>query len=160
MNEVFFQDRDAMTRHLETHHRVTPATLKYECSLCLEQIHGGRDLISLHFARHMEEIALKVLPTGISSDDEGEDSDDSEQSNTHVDLTNRTDTAFENDRQEHDLIIPLDNAEPHGCSHTATDGRSTTAVLLSGSSHGTFHCSQCGEVSKCYSDHEYVFYPA
>src|SRR5205823_3337013 len=64
----FFQDREAMTIHLGAHHLLAPEWNSHECPLCLERTGDGRITISLHYARHMEEIALGALPRSAESD--------------------------------------------------------------------------------------------
>lgn len=76
--KVLFRDRKAMTHHLAWHHGISDTPRAHSCPLCLEEIIGDRDIISLHFARHMEEIALGILPQGTDSDDDSEESDDDE----------------------------------------------------------------------------------
>ena len=36
----------------------------------MEFTSGDRDVLALHIARHMEEIALAILPSGVESDEE------------------------------------------------------------------------------------------
>ncbi|OAG06641.1 uncharacterized protein CC84DRAFT_1257937 [Paraphaeosphaeria sporulosa] len=66
---TLFKNRETMTQHLESHHSITSASVPLTCPLCLENVPGGSDLVSLHFSRHMEEIALSVLPHGAESED-------------------------------------------------------------------------------------------
>lgn len=75
---VLFRDRKAMTHHLASHHNIPDTPRAHSCPLCLEEIVGDRDIISLHFARHMEEIALGILPQSTDSNDDSEQSDDDE----------------------------------------------------------------------------------
>ncbi|KAH8719537.1 hypothetical protein GQ44DRAFT_775237 [Phaeosphaeriaceae sp. PMI808] len=68
--DVFFEDRYAMMSHLEQCHDLDVSVSKVTCPLCFEYTSEDRDALSLHFARHMEETALAVLPSGVDSDDE------------------------------------------------------------------------------------------
>ena len=65
-----------MTSHLVSHHDIPDAPKSHSCPLCLEEIIGDREVISLHFARHMEEIALGILPQSYESDTNSEESGD------------------------------------------------------------------------------------
>lgn len=65
-----------MISHLESQHDINQASTSQICPLCVEQIAGGSDIISLHFARHMEEIALAVLPHSAESEASSEGSED------------------------------------------------------------------------------------
>ncbi|KAF2136283.1 uncharacterized protein K452DRAFT_280213, partial [Aplosporella prunicola CBS 121167] len=68
----FFEDIEAMTAHLGYNHSLSPDWGSLKCPLCFEETESGRTKISLHFARHMEEISLGVLPHIEDSDDESE----------------------------------------------------------------------------------------
>lgn len=72
---VLFEDLEAMTSHLESHHNIKEEPSEFECPLCFEHIMCGRDRVSLHLARHMEEIALVVLPRIESNEDDSDSSD-------------------------------------------------------------------------------------
>jgi len=69
---VMFPDCDALTDHMKAHHGFAQNSSQV-CPLCQDQLVGGRDGFSLHLSRHMEEIALAVLPHGADSDDEASD---------------------------------------------------------------------------------------
>ncbi|KAF2649714.1 hypothetical protein K491DRAFT_172300 [Lophiostoma macrostomum CBS 122681] len=76
---VMFQDRHAMAAHLKTSHGITEASTPRSCPLCLEMNPGDHDIMCLHFARHMEEISLGVLPQATESEDGSEESDEESQ---------------------------------------------------------------------------------
>jgi hypothetical protein len=59
---------------LEHCHGLDVSVSEVTCHLCLEYVTSSRDALSLHFARHMEETALAILPSGVDSD-EGSGSD-------------------------------------------------------------------------------------
>jgi hypothetical protein len=59
-----------MMSHLEQHHGLDVSISTVTCPLCLDYTSDDRDTLSLHFARHMEEIALAIIPSGVDSDDE------------------------------------------------------------------------------------------
>ncbi|KAF2831819.1 hypothetical protein CC86DRAFT_143902 [Ophiobolus disseminans] len=66
---AFFQDRDAMMDHLEQNHDLDVTVHRVTCPLCAEHSSDDRDALALHFSRHMEEIALAILPSGVDADD-------------------------------------------------------------------------------------------
>ena len=74
---VFFEDREAMTKHLAEKHALDTNAHDQLCPLCEEDISGTLDTISFHCSRHMEEIALGILPTRADSENSsgGSDSD-------------------------------------------------------------------------------------
>ncbi|CAI6342535.1 unnamed protein product [Periconia digitata] len=76
---ISLTDREALKNHLTSHHSITEDSGPQDCPLCLDEINGGRDIISLHFARHMEEIALSVLPQSAESEDGSEASEESDE---------------------------------------------------------------------------------
>lgn len=57
-----------MTAHIGLKHGFAPEWLSKECPLCLLQTGAGRATISLHFSRHLEEIALVAVPRTVDSD--------------------------------------------------------------------------------------------
>ena len=64
--------------HLQDHHGMDVRVSDMTCPLCVEFISGDRGDLSLHIARHMEEVALAVLPSGVESDEESVDESTSE----------------------------------------------------------------------------------
>ncbi|KAI1666566.1 hypothetical protein L13192_08810 [Pyrenophora tritici-repentis] len=67
-----FVDRQLWSRHLELDHELGPAWNTFECPLCLEMTEPGKSAILIHFARHMEDIALAALPRDVESDAESD----------------------------------------------------------------------------------------
>lgn len=67
-----FAGRQLWSNHLELDHEFGPAWTKVECPLCLEFTESGKSAILIHFARHMEDIALASLPRDVDSDAESE----------------------------------------------------------------------------------------
>ncbi|KAF2865319.1 hypothetical protein BDV95DRAFT_507335 [Massariosphaeria phaeospora] len=63
-----FSDRQIWSNHLELDHYFGPEWQSRECALCLEPTGTGKSATLIHFARHMEEIALAALPRGIDSE--------------------------------------------------------------------------------------------
>jgi hypothetical protein len=70
---MFFENSEALMTHLQDHHGMDVRISDVTCPLCAEFTTGDRDILSLHIARHMEEIALAILPSGVDSDDESAD---------------------------------------------------------------------------------------
>ncbi|KAI4606938.1 hypothetical protein J4E83_009849 [Alternaria metachromatica] len=70
---VFFENGDGLMSHLQDQHGMDVRVSDVTCPLCVEFTSRDRDVLSLHIARHMEEIALAILPSGVDSDDESAD---------------------------------------------------------------------------------------
>ncbi|USP80973.1 ankyrin repeat domain-containing protein [Curvularia clavata] len=68
--QAFFENSEALMNHLQDHHGMDIRVSEVTCPLCVEFISGDRNDLSLHIARHMEEVALAVLPSGVESDEE------------------------------------------------------------------------------------------
>lgn len=75
---VFFENSEALMNHLQDHHGMDVRVSDVTCPLCVEFTCADRDALSLHIARHMEEVALAVLPSGVESDEESTDASVSE----------------------------------------------------------------------------------
>jgi len=54
--------------HLQDHHGMDIRVSNVTCPLCVGFTSADRDVLALHIARHMEEIALAILPSGVDSD--------------------------------------------------------------------------------------------
>jgi hypothetical protein len=63
-----FADRQLWSKHLELDHELGPSWDSIQCPLCLENTEPGKSAILIHFARHMEDIALAALPRDVESD--------------------------------------------------------------------------------------------
>jgi hypothetical protein len=53
---------------MELDHKLGPSWDSIQCPLCLESTESGKSAILIHFARHMEDIALAALPRDVESD--------------------------------------------------------------------------------------------
>lgn len=77
-----FATRQLWSDHLELDHRLGPVWDSIQCPLCLDTTESGKSAVLIHFARHMEDIALASLPRDVESDAECESdivsSDDSD----------------------------------------------------------------------------------
>ncbi|KAH6878489.1 hypothetical protein BKA58DRAFT_96699 [Alternaria rosae] len=67
---IFFENGEELMNHLEDHHGMDVRVSDIACPMCVEFTSRDRDILSLHIARHMEEIALAILPSGVDSDEE------------------------------------------------------------------------------------------
>jgi hypothetical protein len=67
--------------HLQDRHDMDVRVSEVTCPLCEEFTSGDYDVLSLHIARHMEEIALAILPSGVDPD-EGSADDSSNHSDS------------------------------------------------------------------------------
>lgn len=78
-----FATRQVWSDHLELDHRLGPFWDGIQCPLCLDTMESGKSAVLIHFARHMEDIALASLPRDVESDAECEsDGGSSADSNT------------------------------------------------------------------------------
>lgn len=71
-----FADRQLWSQHLELDHQLGPSWESVTCPLCLEATDAGKSKMLIHFARHMEDIALAALPREVESDNEAENETD------------------------------------------------------------------------------------
>ncbi|KAH7071121.1 hypothetical protein BKA63DRAFT_67376 [Paraphoma chrysanthemicola] len=71
---VLFDSQDAMSAHLNSQHKIGQKDSDHTCPLCLQEVDGNANQHLLHYLRHMEEVALGVLP---AFEDNEEDSDSS-----------------------------------------------------------------------------------
>jgi len=71
-NSLPFADRQLWSNHLELDHRFGPTWESITCPLCLEATEPGKSHTLIHFARHMEDIALAALPREVDSDAESD----------------------------------------------------------------------------------------
>jgi hypothetical protein len=78
-----FADRQLWSKHLELDHRLGPSWDSSQCPLCLKSTESGKSAILIHFARHMEDIALAALPRDVESDAESEASSERTASSTN-----------------------------------------------------------------------------
>ncbi len=78
-----FANRQLWSSHLELDHKFGPNWDAVECPLCFQSTESGKSSILIHFARHMEDIALAALPCEVESDAESEDEDEDDY-RTHV----------------------------------------------------------------------------
>jgi len=97
-NQGLFRDRKALTDHLASYHGIDENTVLQVCPLCLDGISGGLASISLHLARHMEEIALAILPQATDSDVESSSDDET---NTAVLSENERECSAKKQPEQH-----------------------------------------------------------
>lgn len=77
MGDVLFDDCETMTGHVKSQHCERQGILSTICPLCSESVEGPVEVAVIHLTRHMEDIALGILPRG---EDLEYDSDVSDQS--------------------------------------------------------------------------------
>ena len=70
---VVWENGEGLMNHLQDQHGMDARVSEVTCPLCVDFTSGDRDVLSLHIARHMEEIALAILPSGVDSDAESVD---------------------------------------------------------------------------------------
>ena len=59
--------------HLKDRHGMDVRVYDVTCPLCVKFTTGDQEVLSLHIARHMEEIAVAILPSGVDTGEESED---------------------------------------------------------------------------------------
>lgn len=69
-------DRELWTEHLGSVHGLDRNWESLSCPMCHEMTGEGRSVISLHIAKHMEEIAIDAMPRGSDSDVDSENESD------------------------------------------------------------------------------------
>lgn len=69
-----FSDIKIWTDHLGREHGFAPEWQQQRCPICCETTASGYTAVSTHFARHMEEIALRVLWSSVDSTAEADES--------------------------------------------------------------------------------------
>lgn len=75
---VLIEDNVSMMSHIRSQHCTRPGFLDIVCPLCRESVKGPVDIAAVHLARHMEEIALTVLPRGEELEDDSDSSVDTD----------------------------------------------------------------------------------
>lgn len=89
------------TDHLELEHGFGPSWDAIECPLCLESTKSGKSAVSIHFARHLEDIAIVSLSRDVESD---AGSESEEQSIIDTDLISQgsksTRSAYDDKRKD------------------------------------------------------------
>ncbi|KAH3958234.1 hypothetical protein HBI88_244650 [Parastagonospora nodorum] len=71
---ILFEEQSLMASHIESQHGAKSGVLYIICPLCKEDLKGPAGAGSIHLARHMEEIALGVLPNNAEVEDDSETS--------------------------------------------------------------------------------------
>jgi hypothetical protein len=122
-----------MTRHMESQHDINKDILSQACPLCLDPILGGRDVIALHFARHLEEIALAVLPTSAGSDNGSDESGSDTQEDVVIKVTPAAPP---------DLVLPKPANSESGDVQSAK--KSTESIFVEPRLGRTLMCEICG----------------
>jgi hypothetical protein len=122
-----FPDRQTWSNHLELDHKLGPEWQNATCPLCLEPTGIGKSAVLIHFARHMEDIALAALPRETESEDGSEDN---------------LETNSDDNVTTSDYLVPTNNN-----LHTIQDATSKpgTAIDSEGKNNEYFICSLCPE---------------
>ena len=59
--------------HLKDCHGMDVRVHDVTCPLCVTFTTGDQEVLSLHIAHHMEDIAVSILPSGVDAGEESED---------------------------------------------------------------------------------------
>ncbi|PTB64677.1 hypothetical protein BBK36DRAFT_21428 [Trichoderma citrinoviride] len=68
-----FESREKWIAHLALDHEMAPHWESIHCALCKEQTGRGKMAVTMHFAKHLEEISLSALPIDMASNAASED---------------------------------------------------------------------------------------
>ncbi|KAH8202483.1 hypothetical protein TruAng_003383 [Truncatella angustata] len=94
-NVASFSTKAAWQTHFELEHNPSSIWSIIKCPICQQQIQGDKLHCTSHLARHMEDIALMVLPPTIAESEGGSDAGSEiefQQENTNTAFGDRTDT--------------------------------------------------------------------
>ncbi|KAK4445571.1 hypothetical protein QBC34DRAFT_332950, partial [Podospora aff. communis PSN243] len=72
--DTSFATREHWISHLASDHAMEPEWTSIKCRLCTQDTGSGKGTVTLHLAKHLEEISLSALPAGVDSNtpsDEG-----------------------------------------------------------------------------------------
>ena len=117
-----FPDRQIWSEHLELEHGFGPTWDAIRCPLCLDTTKCGKSRVLIHFARHMEDIALASLPRDLESDPETE-------SDTSADATTSRGSAASINEELESGILPVNPAlKPWFDTETSDAGDSQLQV--------------------------------
>lgn len=124
-----------MTRHIKSQHCTDSGILDLVCPLCKDHVKAPANIGAIHFARHMEEIALGVLPSNTEVEDDSETASSQSEAEEAV--------AFE--------VLPsnteVDDASKSASSRSEAEEEAVQAVSFGIGSHSgfkTWRCRECG----------------
>jgi hypothetical protein len=83
-SHVPFSEKSTWIQHLKLEHDFPGVSKQIPCSLCQERIGSGG---IAHFARHLEEVSLTVIPTNTESDDESDGNTEGASKDNPISLT-------------------------------------------------------------------------
>jgi hypothetical protein len=102
-NQLPFPTKSQWEDHFIFEHGVKDALNDFKCPLCKQQTKSSSEALAAHVGRHMEEIALTVLPTNPDSED-GTDIDSGLASSENSGPNDRINYSLEpNDRNKDDV---------------------------------------------------------
>ena len=67
-NTTTFRSRDTWINHLDQEHTIASHWNGLTCPLCLESAGDGLGAVSVHIARHLEDVALAAIPRNVDSE--------------------------------------------------------------------------------------------
>ncbi|KAF1912800.1 hypothetical protein BDU57DRAFT_589640 [Ampelomyces quisqualis] len=120
--DAFFQDSGAMMDHLEECHALDVSLSEVVCPICLDYSSSDRDTLSLHLSRHMEEIALAILPSAVDSDNDSQsesDNDSADRSQSRIDKISAVQSESESETEN--FINSLDPSDRRLVAESDTD---------------------------------------
>ena len=99
-NTTTFRSRNTWINHLSQEHTLASHWNGSACPLCLENAGDGLGAVSVHIARHLEDIALAAIPRNVDSDN-GSDSEGDTSTSAESINSNDPTTSSHQRRPEH-----------------------------------------------------------
>jgi hypothetical protein len=114
-NTTTFRSRNAWVNHLGQEHTLASHWNGLACPRCLESVGDGLGAVSVHIARHLEDIALAAIPRNVDSDDGSNSEGDALTSAESINSDGPTMSDHQQRRLEHIIqdTGPSIPGEPH-----------------------------------------------
>ena len=114
-NTTTFRSRNTWVNHVGQEHTLVSHWNGLACPLCLESVGDGLGAVSVHIARHLEDIALAAIPRNVDSDDGSNSEGDTSTSAESINSDGPTMSDHQQRRPEHIIqdTGPSIPKEPH-----------------------------------------------
>ena len=114
-NTTTFRSRDTWINHLDQEHTLASHWNGLACPLCLESAGDGLGAVSVHIARHLEDVALAAIPRNVDSDNGSDSEGDTSTSAETINFGGPTTSDHQQRRPEHIIqdTGPSVPKEPH-----------------------------------------------
>jgi len=129
-NTTTFRSRDTWVNHLGQEHALASHWNGSACPLCLESVGDGLGAVSVHIARHLEDIALAAIPRNVDSGNGSDSEGDTSTSAESINSDDPTTSDHQQRRPEHiiqdtGLSIPK---EPHDLVNKPSRSRENQVI--------------------------------